>query len=216
MRIPVPLGASYDRVADQYATHFRDELDHKPFDRKMLDWLIEKVDASGGGRICDMGCGPGQVAHYLHQRGADACGIDLSPAMAGCAARLFPEISFQQGDMLALKGVPEGAFGGIAAFYSIIHISRQDMVRALTELKRVLRPGGELLLAFHLGYEVVHKDEWWGHEVSVDFIFYQRDEILAYLKAAGLETEEAVERDPYPEVEFPSRRAYLFARKPER
>ena len=211
---PVPLAASFDRVADRYAAQFQDELDHKPFDRKILDWLIEKVEASGGGRICDMGCGPGQVAHYLHQRGAETCGIDLSPAMVGCAARLFPGIPFQQGDMLSLVGVPDRAFGGIAAFYSVIHIARQDIAAALTELKCVLRPGGVLLLAFHLGCEVVHKDEWWGQEVSVDFIFYQREEILAHLKTAGFEAEEAIERDPYPDVEFPSRRAYLFARKP--
>ena len=33
---------SYDRVAEDYAEHFCDEMDKKPFDRKMLDWLAEK------------------------------------------------------------------------------------------------------------------------------------------------------------------------------
>jgi len=57
------LQSSYDRVAENYAEQFRDELDKKPFDRKMLDWLAEKV--GGLGVICDMGCGPGQIARYL-------------------------------------------------------------------------------------------------------------------------------------------------------
>ena len=70
---------SYDRVADEYADQFRDELDAKPFDRKMLDWLIEQVAELG--LICALGCGPGQIARYLRRRGAKTCGIDLSVEM---------------------------------------------------------------------------------------------------------------------------------------
>src|SRR5437762_11475852 len=87
--------SSYDLVAEEYAAQFRDEMEKKPFDRKMLDWLAEKVD--GSGQICDMGCGPGQIASYLHRRGVEACGIDLSPEMIKQALRLNPDIHFQQG-----------------------------------------------------------------------------------------------------------------------
>src|ERR1035438_1683327 len=80
MDSPAPdLEASYDLVAEEYARQFHNELEHKPFDRKMLDWLIEKVDCLGP--ICDLGCGPGQIVRYLHGRGAAACGIDLSTEM---------------------------------------------------------------------------------------------------------------------------------------
>jgi SAM-dependent methyltransferase len=80
----------YDLVADEYAAHFRDKLDGKPFDRKMLDWLVEQVN--GLGLICDLGCGPGQVARYLQSRGAKVCGIDLSAEMVKRARALNPEI----------------------------------------------------------------------------------------------------------------------------
>src|SRR5947207_9065190 len=108
------LQSSYDRVAADYAAHFRTELAQKPFDRKMLDWLAERVGALG--HICDMGCGPGQVARYLHEQGGQACGIDLSPAMVAQAQSLHPAIPFQQGDMLALADVADDSFGGVAAF----------------------------------------------------------------------------------------------------
>jgi len=212
MRAPEPR-SSYDRVAEEYARRFFDELSHKPFDRKMLDWLIEK--AGGRGPICDLGCGPGQVARYVASRGAEACGIDLSAEMAAVAARLNPEISFRQGDVLALSGIEDGAFGGVAAFYSIIHIPRPEVACALAELHRVLRPGGALLLAFHIGQETIHLDEWWGQPVSLDFNFYPTAEMKDGLRAAGFALEEAIERDPYPGVEYESRRAYVFARKPE-
>ena len=54
--------SGYDAVASAYADRFRDELGDKPFDTRMLDWLAER--AGGVGPICDMGCGPGQVAAY--------------------------------------------------------------------------------------------------------------------------------------------------------
>jgi ubiquinone/menaquinone biosynthesis C-methylase UbiE len=204
--------SSYDLVATEYARQFRDEMDKKPFDRKMLDWLAEKVN--GSGVICDLGCGPGQIARYLHSRGLKACGIDLSVEMVKQAQRLNPEIPFQQGDMLHLTDVPDNHFGGIAAFYSIIHIPRSSVVDALRELKRVLRPEGVLLLPFHIGHETVHKDEFLGSEVSLDFHFFETEVMKDYLNMAGFELEEVIERDPYPpDVEYQSRRAYIFARK---
>ncbi|NIT51816.1 MAG: class I SAM-dependent methyltransferase [candidate division Zixibacteria bacterium] len=208
----IELQASYDRVAKEYAAHFGDELASKPFDRKMLDWLVEKVN--GLGRICDLGCGPGQIAQYLHQQGAPAAGIDLSAEMVKQARALNPDIPFQQGNMLALAEVADDTYGGIAAFYSLIHIPRQDMVRALQEIKRVLCPQGVLLVTYHIGRDIIHLDEWWGKQVSADFIFYETTEMKTYLKEAGFEPEEAIERDPYPEIEYQSRRAYVFARKP--
>ncbi len=206
------LQSSYDRMAEDYAKQFRDEMDKKPFDRKMLDWLAEKV--GGLGVICDMGCGPGQIARYLHSQGVKVCGVDLSSAMMQQAQSLNPDIPFQQGDILALADVADNSYGGIAAFYSIVHIPRQKVVRALQELKRVLRPKGVLLLAFHIGQEIKHLDEWWGKKVSLDFLFFETEEVKSYLAEAGFELEEIIERDPYPEtVEYQSRRAYIFAKK---
>ncbi len=207
------LQSSYDRVAENYAEQFRDEMDRKPFDRKMLDWLAEKV--GGLGVICDMGCGPGQVARYLHAHGVKVCGVDLSPEMVRQAQSLNPHITFQQGDMFALAGVADNSYGGVAAFYAIVNLPRPSVVRALQELRRVLCPNGVLLLAFHVGQETKHLDELLGKEVSLDFFFFETEDVKEYLRTAGFELEEAIEREPYSEeVEHQSRRAYIFARKP--
>jgi SAM-dependent methyltransferase len=189
--------ASYDLVADEYVRRIFDELRHKPLDRELLDRFAARVRDVGP--VCDMGCGPGQVARYLYERGVAVCGVDLSPAMVERARQLTPGVGFRQGDMLALN-TPDGAWAGIAAFYSLIHISREEMPRALGELYRVLRPGGVLLLAFHIGDETLHLDEWWGQKVCVDFFFFRTEEVAAWLRDAGFEVEEIVEREPYPEV----------------
>jgi SAM-dependent methyltransferase len=204
---------SYDVVADEYVRQIFDELAHKPLDRELLDRFA--VQVRGLGPVCDLGCGPGHVARYLHERGVEVCGVDLSPAMIEQARRLIPGVEFRQGDMLALDA-SDGAWAGIVAFYSLIHVPREKMLRALGELYRVLRPGGVLLVSFHIGQETVHLDEWWGRRVCVDFFFFQPDEVADYLRASGFEIEETIAREPYPDVEHPSRRGYIFARRPMR
>jgi SAM-dependent methyltransferase/ribosomal protein S18 acetylase RimI-like enzyme len=205
------LRSSYDRVADEYALRFFNELEHKPLERELLDRFADIV--KGLGAACDLGCGPGHVTRYLHERGVDITGIDLSAVMVQTARRSNTGLEFTEADMRSLK-MPDNALGGIVAFYSIIHIPRREVVAVLGEMKRVLRPGGVLLLSFHLGEDVLHRDELWGLPVSLDFVFFQSEEMKQYLKAAGLEVVEAIERAPYPEIEYPSRRAYIFAEKP--
>lgn len=201
----------YDLIADEYVRHIYDELQHKPFDRRLLDRLVASV--AGNGLVCDIGTGPGHVARYLHERGANVCGIDLAPEMVERARRLNPGIEFQQGNMFALE-IADGTFAGITAFYALVNIPRVEVGRALRELHRVLKPAGRLLLAFHVGDDVLHREEMWDVKVSLDFYFFRSDEMTGYLKSADFEIEEIIERDPYPEaVEHQSRRSYIFARK---
>jgi SAM-dependent methyltransferase len=159
-----------------------------------------------------MGCGPGQIARYLHCRRIPTLGVDLSPRMIAEARRLNPEIHFHQGDMLSLPDT-DNSWGGIAAFYCIIHIPREKIVDALLEMKRVLKPGGVLLITFHLGEEIKHLDEWWGKSVNLDFAFYKPEEMEEWLREAGYELVETLVREPNPDVEVATKRAYLLARK---
>src|SRR5437773_6198242 len=71
--------ASYDRVAAEYAERIAGELAGKPFDRALLDRFADQVRPLGP--VCDVGCGPGHVTAYLHERGLDVFGVDLSPEM---------------------------------------------------------------------------------------------------------------------------------------
>ncbi len=206
------LQKSYDRVAEQYADHIADELQHKPLDRQLLDRFAATIKDAG--LVCDIGCGPGHIARYLRERGVEVCGIDLSPEMVEQAKALNPEIEFRQGNMMALESEDE-TFAGMTAFYSIIHIPRDEVIKALTELKRVLRRNGLLLLAFHTGDETTHVEELWGEKVAFDVAFFQADEMRNYLTAAGFEIEEIIKRPPYDAaIEYQSHRAYIFARKP--
>lgn len=203
---------SYDRIADEYALRISSELQHKPLDRDLLNRFAAEM--AGRGQVCDMGCGPGQVARYLRDAGTIVFGLDLSEKMLDQARRLNPDISFRQGNMMALD-LEDRTLAGIAAFYAIVNISNEFLPSVFWEMNRVLRPGGLLLLAFHTGDEVLHEEELWGRAISMDFFLFQPSQIRRCLEDAGLGVEQLIERGPYaPEVEYQSRRAYIFARKP--
>lgn len=209
-RDKLDLRTSYDRLAAEYAERFTDELDHKPFDRELLTRFADRVRDRGP--VCDLGCGPGQIASFLAGLGIDVFGVDLSPGMVEQARRINPGLEFRRGDMLGLDQ-PTGSLAGIVAFYSIIHVPRPRVVDALREMLRVLAPGGALLMAFHLGDEDLHLDELWDVEVDMDAFFFEREEMESYLIEAGFAVDDIIERDPYPpEVEYQSRRAYVLAR----
>jgi SAM-dependent methyltransferase len=204
------LRESYDRVAGSYADNLFNELVHKPLDRALLDAFAEEM--RGKGPIVDVGCGPGQVARYLHQRGVSVSGLDLSPGMVAVATRLTPEVSFREGSLLALPD-SGGSWEGCTAFYAIVHFDRAELGRAMRELARVLRRGGLMLLAFHDGDERIHRDELFGVEVDLDFVFWRSAAVESELREAGFAIEAKLERAPYVGHEHPSRRTYLFARR---
>jgi ubiquinone/menaquinone biosynthesis C-methylase UbiE len=205
------IRASYDALADEYARRIFNELHSKPFDRELLNRFAAEV--SGHGEVCDMGCGPGHVARYLRETGVMVFGLDLSPKMLEQARQLSPDIQFREGNMMALD-LPDGTLVGITAFYAIVNIPKSALPSVFREMHRVLQRGGLLLLVFHMGDEVRHEEELWGRTVDMDFFLFQPSEIRKYLEAAGFVVEEIIEREPYaPEVEYQSRRAYIFARK---
>jgi ubiquinone/menaquinone biosynthesis C-methylase UbiE len=204
--------SGYDLIAGQYARRFCDELRHKPLDCQLLDRFAESVP--GAGVVCDLGCGPGHIARYLRGRGIAICGMDLSSAMIERARQLNPGIEFNRGDMRDLP-VKDNTWTGITAFYAIVNLSPADLVQALREMMRVLVPGGRLLLSFHIGEDTSQVENLFDTGAALEFHFFRVVTVAGSIRGAGLEIEEIVERQPYaPEVEYQSRRAYIFAQKP--
>jgi SAM-dependent methyltransferase len=205
------VAGDYDRVADEYAERLYDELAGKPFDRDLLDRFAALI---GGGRVCDVGCGPGHVTRYLRDRGCDAFGIDLSPRMVELARARNPGCDFEVGDLRALE-IADGSLAGVVSFYSLIHLDRDQLAPALARLRRTLAPGGRLLLAVHEGSDSRRPGEMWGIPVNLRFTFFTYDELTAALLDAGFAIEQVTHRAPYPGVEVATDRLYATAIAPE-
>lgn len=204
--------AAYDGVAGAYADALLDELDAKPLDR----WLLERLAAlADGGPVADAGCGPGQVAFHLAAAGADVTGFDLAPGMVAEARRRFPELPFDVADLTALPapgGQPDG-WSAIAAWYSLVHLAGSELRPAIALLADALRPGGWLAFAVHLGPEVRHVTQLFGHDVDVDFALHDQAQVLDAVATAGLVEVEWYRRGPYPGAEVETERLYVLARR---
>src|SRR6266704_3877145 len=87
---------SYDLVAEEYVRRLYHELESMPLDCEVLERFA--AAARDQGRVVEIGCGPGQVARYLHERGVDVAGVDLSPEMVRVARASHPGVPFAEGD----------------------------------------------------------------------------------------------------------------------
>jgi SAM-dependent methyltransferase len=173
--------ASYDTVAESYASLVRSVFDTLPFDRAMLGAFAELVD----GPVADLGCGTGIVTAHLASLGVKAFGVDLSPGMVEVARRDHPELEFSVGSMNSLD-LPDGSVSGVVAWYSIIHTPPELLPEIFAEFRRVLAPGGYLLLGFKAGDEVRHLDQGYGHDISLDVYWLDPDHVALLSQEAGL------------------------------
>jgi SAM-dependent methyltransferase len=202
---------SYDTVAASYADQLRDALAGEPYLRAALALFAEMVHAAGGGPVADVGCGPGHVTAHLHGLGIDVFGIDLSPAMIDVARRDHPRLHFEVGSMTDLQ-LPDASVAGLLAFWSFIHVPDDAVPQVLRHFRRVLRPGGPLLLGFHVGDETRLKTHGYGgHPMRVYVHRRQPERVAAWLSDAGF----TVEAQMLLDLDESAPGAILFARQPQ-
>ncbi len=201
----------YDAIAEDYAALFRDALAAQPLDRAHLAGFAELVGA--GGRVADVGCGPGRVTAHLASLGLSVFGLDLSEGMLAIARRENPGLRFDQGAMQRLD-LPDGALDGVVSYYSTIHTPPHELPAVYTEFRRVLSPGGHLLLAFQCGDEPRRHDRPFGRPVSLDFRRLRPERIAALLEEAGFHLVQRTVRAADPAMDETTPHAFLIARAP--
>ena len=204
--------SSYDAVAVGYADHLVDELRVLPFET----WLLDRVIAHAAGRpVVEVGSGPGHVTAYLADGGADATGIDVAPGMVAEARRRFPDSTYEVGDLRRLGRPPTSSgWAAVLGWYSLIHLAASELPDAMAALVRPLDPGGWLVLGMHAGTEVRHLDEWFGHDVHLDFVLHEPTFVVGIVEAAGLVDVEWYLRGPLTARGETSQRLYVVGRKP--
>jgi ubiquinone/menaquinone biosynthesis C-methylase UbiE len=103
----------------------------------------EVLRLSTGGTVVDVGCGAGRAVAELAERGARAIGADLDPAMLAAARSRFPGIDVRAADAADLP-LDDGQARGYRAD-KVYHVL-PDPAAALAEARRVLAPGGRIVL----------------------------------------------------------------------
>lgn len=170
------MARAYGAMAVQYTQRLGSVEAMHGTDRLRIEQWARQVR----GPIVDAGCGPGHWTSFLHGRGADIAGIDLVPEFIAGARGSFPGVAFAVASMHNLdRGA--GTVSGVLAWYSLIHMPRQELSAVLAEFSRVLSPQGQLLLGFFEGTDgVVFR-----HAVT-DAHYWSVAQMAALLEQAGL------------------------------
>ena len=201
---------AYDADAEAYATKVDGLLEQNPSLRAGLALFADLVREVGGGPVVDVGCGPGYVTRHLQGLGLDAFGVDLSPEMVALARRDHAGIRFDVGDMTDLD-LPDRSVAGALAFWSLIHVPDGLVPIALAELRRITRPGGPILIGFHVGDGVRTTTEGYsGRPIKVDSYRRRPARVADWLREAGFRIE--AELLLRPDDEVPG--AIVIARSP--
>lgn len=202
--------SSYDADAAGYADKVRGLLADKPYLRASLGLFANLVDGAGGGPVADVGCGPGYVTRHLCDAGVDAFGIDLSPELVAIARRDHPDQRFEVGTMTDLA-LADDSVAGVVAFWSVVHVPDHALPDVFGQFRRVLRPGGPLLVGIHVGDQTRHSSEGYsGRSINLDHFRRQPSTIEGWLRDAGFTIEAELVIGPDDDVPG----AVVFARSP--
>jgi SAM-dependent methyltransferase len=145
-------------TTDSHSTQVRDEFAFQAdsFARspamslaETLGVVVDLAPADPAARWVEVACGPGLIARALAPRVGSVLGVDLTPAMvekarAEVASAGVENVSFELGDATALD-LPDASFDGAITRFSLHHIPAP--VRVLEEMRRVVKPGGWVLVA---------------------------------------------------------------------
>ncbi len=196
----------YEASADSYAEMMDQEI-NLPVYSDVLGRLDARI-ANKPGTLIDTACGSGHMLSMYHERydpTRPLLGIDLSPSMVAIAReRLGPDGEVLVCDMRHLSTVESDSAMGVVNFFAVHHLDPEGLHRALGEWYRVVRCGGQLVIAAWEGEGMID----YGDESDIVALRYRGSELTAWAEEVGFEVTRCVIE---PVEEFPMDAVYLEA-----
>ncbi|GGW75129.1 methyltransferase domain-containing protein [Alteromonas halophila] len=142
-----PLAASVtfsQAIAARFSRAARDYKRYAGVQQQIASHAIDGFSWQDDDVVLDIGSGTGCNTYHIAQRVASAQGVDIAPGMIREAASRYPHITFTQGDAQALP-FDDGQFSVVFSSMALQWCAQPAKV--LSEIRRVLTPGGRAVLA---------------------------------------------------------------------
>lgn len=174
------VAAGYDELANNYL-EWGSQVTADPRERMLAAFMSRLPDVA---RVLDLGCGAGLGSTRNLAERFQVVGVDISHVQIELARRNVPTAEFIEGDFTELE-FADSTFDGIAAFYAISHVPREEHQQLFTDVFRWLVPGGLFLAT--LG--ALDAPDWTGEWLGEPMFFssHGADVNRQLLKTAGFE-----------------------------
>jgi ubiquinone/menaquinone biosynthesis C-methylase UbiE len=201
---------AYNLTAQKYHDLFHNEMNEKEYDCKLLNSLAARFNSNS--LICDAGCGPsGHIGRYLFNKGIKIIGVDISEKCVELARLNNPDMKFECADISSMP-FDDNYFDGLISYYSIVNTPKIYVDRLFTEFRRVLKPGGYLLVAVKAGTAEGYIDDLLGLKTKIYSTLFTQEEISIYFNNAGFLLEFLDKRNPY-DFEISNERIFAIGKR---
>jgi SAM-dependent methyltransferase len=174
------MSRAFDQIGAQYSEVFADKRGQVA----ATAWLISQLKPDA--MALDVGCGSGlPTAGMISAAGLSVIGVDTSPVMLDLARKNVPNGIFVEREMHDLSGLHprEGRFDAVAAFFSLLMLTRADMGGALDAIRGVLSADGVFVLGMVEGSTDYVIRDFLG--VPVPLTAFPRNELAELLRLHG-------------------------------
>src|SRR5438132_2233478 len=192
------MAAEFDRHSESYETAVEEAVAFagQPHDvyleakaRKLLELARRRLGAEPVAAL-DVGCGIGLFERHLGGSFAALHGVDVSEPMIARARETVPEAEFRVSDPGRLP-YEDARFDLVFTVCVLHHVERCERGRLLAEIARVARPGGLVVVFEHNPWNPLTRKVVRGCEFDQGVELLPRREVMAALRAAGLEVTDA-------------------------
>lgn len=195
---------TYNRIAKKYDEEYGNDLSDTPY----IDIFLSKTC---GKRILDIGCGTGTLSEYIANKGYTVDAIDFSEEMLKIARNKIKNVNFIQMDMRSID--VDKKYNGIMLAYSLFHISKKEVIKAIEAYYNLLEDNGTMLIILQEGEGEKYVEENLEKGLKKFVNYYSFEEIEKVLNANHFEIIEKMRKKPLSEFSLQNDKLVIICKK---
>jgi ubiquinone/menaquinone biosynthesis C-methylase UbiE len=148
-RLSQKVAQHFNRHAAGYAGNYTNGSFFSYFFNQRLEIVFDTLKNYKNAKICDLGCGPGVMVDPCVKMGFEFWGVDISEKMICECTNKFGHLEsahFSVGKLQTLE-FPDAFFDVVVCMGALEYLDEDEVEDALTEMKRILKPGGEMVIS---------------------------------------------------------------------